>query len=82
MTPHPDPDTLPVPGRYLHFKGNPYQVIGLAHDSESEAWHVIYHPAGQPAQWWSRALALFVEPVVWPDGVMRPRFVLQAADQA
>ncbi|WP_299310797.1 DUF1653 domain-containing protein, partial [uncultured Halomonas sp.] len=33
---------LPVPGIYAHYKGNRYEVLGLAHHSETEEPLVVY----------------------------------------
>ena len=30
------------PGRYRHFKGNEYEVLGMAHHSETEEELVVY----------------------------------------
>lgn len=30
------------PGRYRHYKGNEYTVIGIAHHSETLEVHVVY----------------------------------------
>ena len=32
------------PGRYRHFKGNEYQVLGVARHSETEEEMVVYRP--------------------------------------
>ena len=32
------------PGRYRHFKGNEYQVLGMARHSETEEEMVVYRP--------------------------------------
>jgi cyclomaltodextrinase / maltogenic alpha-amylase / neopullulanase len=34
--------TTITPGRYRHFKGNEYEVIGIAKDSETMAEVVVY----------------------------------------
>ncbi|WP_193509599.1 MULTISPECIES: DUF1653 domain-containing protein [unclassified Cryobacterium] len=37
-----------MPGRYRHFKGNVYEVIGIARHSETEEELVVYRsPAGE-----------------------------------
>jgi len=61
-----------APGSYQHFKGGFYTVLGEASDSETQALVVIY--MGEDGRIWSRPKAMFIEPVMWPDGVMRPRF--------
>ncbi|HIL22444.1 MAG TPA: DUF1653 domain-containing protein, partial [Alcanivorax sp.] len=51
------------PGRYRHFKGNEYQVIGLATHSESGETVVVYHPLYGDQALWVRPLAMFTETV-------------------
>jgi hypothetical protein len=37
-----------MPGRYRHFKGNVYEVIGIARHSETEEELVVYRaPSGE-----------------------------------
>lgn len=61
------------PGRYRHFKGNEYLVIGVATHSETREPMVVYLPLYGDGGLFVRPLAMFVE-VVNRDGVTRPRF--------
>lgn len=63
----------PRPGRYRHFKGNEYQVIGTATHSESGETLVVYRPLYGEGDLWVRPLAMFLE-TVERDGVSQPRF--------
>ena len=63
-------------GRYRHYKGNLYDVVGLALHSETEEALVIYQPVGG-SQLWARPLSMFVE-TVEVDGKRVPRFDLVA----
>jgi len=66
------PVHLPA-GRYRHYKGNDYEVIGLARHSETEAWLVVYRPLYGDRGLWVRPLLMFTEEV--PVGNERlPRF--------
>lgn len=60
------------PGRYRHFKGGEYEVLGTARHSETEEVLVVYRPAGAE-DWWVRPLAMFTE-TVERDGRTVPRF--------
>ena len=51
------------PGRYRHFKGNEYEVIGLATHSETEETVVVYRPLYGDGALWVRPLAMFTETV-------------------
>lgn len=62
------------PGRYRHFKGNEYQVIGLARHSESGETLVVYRPLYGEDAWWVRPLSMFCEKVEC-DGQVLPRFM-------
>ena len=67
----PLPDT-PL-GRYRHYKGHDYEVIGVARHSETLEPLVVYRPLYDDSGWWVRPHAMFFEPVLI-DGVARPRF--------
>ncbi|MFZ2950760.1 MAG: DUF1653 domain-containing protein [Desulfuromonadaceae bacterium] len=61
------------PGRYRHYKGNEYEVIGIARHSETEEEMVVYRTLYGDHSLWVRPLGMFVENVP-VDGVMVPRF--------
>lgn len=61
------------PGRYRHFKGNEYQVIGMAHHSETEEEMVVYRPLYGDGSLWVRPAAMWCEQVE-RDGKVQPRF--------
>ena len=61
------------PGRYRHFKGNEYQVIGMARHSETEEEMVVYRPLSGEGGLWVRPAAMWSEEVQ-PDGKRQPRF--------
>lgn len=50
-------------GRYRHYKGNDYQVIGVARHSEDESELVVYRPLYGDGDLWVRPLSMFVEEV-------------------
>ncbi len=60
-------------GRYRHYKGNDYQVIGLARHSETEEGMVVYRQLYGDGSMWVRPLVMFVEDVM-VDGQQKPRF--------
>lgn len=68
------PELPPLaPGRYRHYKGRDYEVIGVARHSETLAPVVVYRPLYGERALWIRPHAMFVETVV-VDGVEAPRF--------
>lgn len=69
----PFPPDAPAPGRYRHYKGNEYTVLGVARHSETLEWLVVYRPEYGERALWVRPLAMFVENVVI-DGRHMPRF--------
>ncbi len=69
--------TTITPGLYRHYKGNLYEVIGLARHSETLEELVVYRalyagefPFGQR---WVRPKAMFAETIVF-EGRTVPRF--------
>lgn len=72
-----DDDLVPLPdtplGRYRHYKGLEYEVIGVARHSETLEPLVVYRPLYNQTGWWVRPHAMFFETGNF-DGVMRPRF--------
>ena len=61
------------PGRYRHFKGNEYQVLGVARHSETEEEMVVYRALYGEGGLWVRPAAMLLETVT-RDGVTQPRF--------
>ena len=61
------------PGRYRHFKGNEYQVLGVARHSETEEEMVVYRALYGEGGLWVRPAAMWSE-IVDRDGVTQPRF--------
>ena len=65
------------PGKYRHYKGKLYEVIALAHHSETEEPLVVYKALYQTKygrnSWWVRPQAMFMERIVI-DGKEMPRF--------
>ncbi len=70
MTPDPPPI---LPGRYRHFKGGEYEVLGLSTHSETGERLVVYRPLYNDSGLWVRPLAMFAEPVAH-GGRTVPRF--------
>ena len=63
------------PGRYRHFKGNEYQVLGVARHSETLEPMVVYRALYGEGGLWVRPAAMWNERVE-RDGYAGPRFVL------
>jgi tetratricopeptide (TPR) repeat protein len=68
---------LPL-GRYRHYKGGEYEVVGVVRHSESLEPMVLYRPLYNATGHWVRPLAMFLE-TVEHGGVMQPRFSLVGA---
>lgn len=52
--------TIPL-GRYRHYKGHDYSVVGFARHSETEELMVLYVPLYGEGGYWVRPLAMFTE---------------------
>ena len=61
------------PGRYRHFKGNEYEVLGMATHSETFELMVIYRALYGTHNLWVRPASMWDE-MVTRDGVTRRRF--------
>ena len=61
------------PGRYRHYKGNLYEVIGCARHSETEEWLVVYRTLYGEFDLWVRPVERFTDRVE-QDGKTIPRF--------
>lgn len=66
------------PGRYRHYKGQDYEVLGAVRHSETEEVLVLYRPLYNDSGLWVRPHAMFFEPVE-VDGRLMPRFALVEA---
>ncbi len=70
-------DLPPLPdialGRYRHYKGGEYEVIGVARHSESLEPMVVYRPLYNDTGLWVRPHAMFIGQIEI-DGVPRRRF--------
>ena len=66
--------SLPL-GRYRHYKGSEYEVLGVVRHSESLEPMVLYRPLLGEAGLWVRPFAMFVESVE-QNGARQPRFAL------
>ena len=62
------------PGRYRHFKGNEYQVLGIARHSETLEELVVYRALYGDGGLWVRPASMWTE-TVERDGKVQPRFV-------
>jgi cyclomaltodextrinase / maltogenic alpha-amylase / neopullulanase len=61
------------PGRYRHFKGQYYEVLGVARDSETLQELVVYRALYGERGLWVRPLAMFTSQVE-RDGKTMARF--------
>lgn len=61
------------PGRYRHFKGNEYEVVGVAKDSETMEEVVVYRALYGERGLWVRSARMFGE-TIEREGRAMPRF--------
>lgn len=70
-------DLSPLPltptGRYRHYKGGEYEVLGVARHSETLEPMVLYRALYGEGGLWVRPHAMFFESIEF-DGVRQPRF--------
>ncbi|TWO69908.1 DUF1653 domain-containing protein [Caenimonas sedimenti] len=73
------PELAPLPparpGRYRHYKGGEYEVLGVARHSETFEPLVVYRPLYNATGLWVRPHAMFFGSLV-VDGQLMPRFSL------
>lgn len=78
-------DLPPLPetptGRYRHYKGGVYEVLGAVRHSETLEPMVLYRPLQQGGAAWVRPHAMFFGDVEI-DGRRLPRFARQADGRA
>ena len=73
------PELPPVTlGRYRHYKGQEYEVLGVVRHSESLEPLVLYRPLYNASGLWVRPYAMFLE-TVDVGGEQAPRFALIAS---
>ena len=66
--------TSPIPlGKYRHFKGNEYEVIAIAKNSETLEDTVVYRALYGEGDLWVRPLSMWTE-IVERDGKRFVRF--------
>jgi hypothetical protein len=61
------------PGRYRHYKGKEYRVLGCARHSETEEEFVVYQNLYGTQGLWIRPKEMFMEQVT-VEGIVVPRF--------
>jgi cyclomaltodextrinase len=67
------------PGRYRHYKGNEYTVLGVARHSETLEEHVVYRQEYGDNELWVRPAAMFAETVIF-EGRTLPRFAILGSE--
>ena len=72
LTPLPSLPSLPL-GKYRHYKGREYEVLGVVRHSESLQALVLYKPLYNDSGCWVRPYEMFLENIVI-DGRLQPRF--------
>ena len=62
---------FPPKGRYRHFKGREYELLGFARHSETQEWMVIYRALYGEGGVWVRPLSMWSESAQ-KNGVVYP----------
>ena len=70
---HLEPLPETVPGRYRHYKGGLYEVLGVARHSETLEPMVVYRSLYNDTGLWLRPHAMFFG-LVEVQGRLQPRF--------
>jgi hypothetical protein len=70
-----------TPGRYRHYKGGEYELVGVARHSETLEPLVVYRPLGNETGLWVRPYEMFFG-LVDVEGYRRPRFAWVAESAA
>lgn len=68
-----------TPGRYRHYKGKEYTVLGVARHSETLEELVVYRQEYGDCGLWVRPAAMFAETVI-VEGKPVPRFAAIGAE--
>lgn len=70
----PEPPKLAL-GKYRHYKGKEYEVLGIGTHTETLEFFVVYKPLYEKSgsDLWVRPYSMFIESVVI-DGKTIPRF--------
>jgi hypothetical protein len=69
-------DPILEKGRYKHYKGNEYEVLGVGRHTEEDDYFVVYRSLAQKngtPEFWLRPYEMFIE-MVEIDGEVFPRF--------
>lgn len=74
MSTLPPLPTLPL-GRYRHYKGGEYEVLGVVRHSETLEPFVLYRPLYNQSGLWVRPFTMFCE-TIEHQGQRKPRFAL------
>ncbi len=67
-------------GRYRHFKGNEYEVVGIAKHSETLEEMVVYRALYGDGGLWVRPASMWLEEID-RDGYKGPRFIYVGAQE-
>ncbi len=59
-----------LPGRYRHYKGNEYEVLGIAKHTETLEELVVYRALYGACGLWIRPRTMFLETVTWKGRVV------------